>query len=213
MLNPNPCHLYKLKVPQKKIIISDCIHQTIHIKDVSLSWKSVCPLHTSVFVMSGNATCSVWWELYRSFIFLCVKIKTSTTFSIRSSSSSSWPLHESLQLLDDWGQTLFAFLAIFSLCVIFLLRLDDDVDRPLSTTFLLLGIFGELALILTHLLLGWGADGPQTLGGVHLRSCYWSATLQLVSCAFWADPLDYSMETKVVKYQLLYFSYFLCVCF
>lgn len=51
-----------------------------------------------------------------------------------------------------------------------LLRLDDDVNGPLAAaSFLLLGVGGKLAVVLTHLLLGRGSDRPEALGGRHLR--------------------------------------------
>lgn len=119
------------------------------------------------------------------------------------SSHMSWTQHDSFWLLDDRGQTLRRFLAFFFLCAHFLLRLDDDVNRPLSTSFLLLGILGELALILIHLLLCWGPDGPQTLGRGHLSSCCWTVSLQLVSsAALWAGLLHCTMETKDITCQL-----------
>lgn len=55
--------------------------------------------------------------------------------------------------LYDRGQTLRRLLAVFSLRAHSLLRLDDDVNGPLPTSFLLLGIRGHLPLILTRLLL------------------------------------------------------------
>lgn len=94
-------------------------------------------------------------------------------------------------LLDDRGQTVRRFLTVVPLWARVLLRLDDDVDGPLSTSLLLLGICGEFVLVLIHLLFCWGADGPQTLSRGQLVS----------SAALWADLLCCTMETKDVKCQ------------
>lgn len=66
------------------------------------------------------------------------------------------------------GQTLRPFPTPLSLRGNFLLWLDDDVNGPLSASFLMLGVCGDRAPILTHLLLRGRPDGPQTLGGSHL---------------------------------------------
>ena len=106
-------------------------------------------------------------------------------------------------LLDDQGQTLRRFLAIHPLCAHFLFRLYDDVNRPLATSFLLLGIRGELALILTHLLLCWGPNGPQTFDGGHFCSCFWTVSLQLVSrAALWVDLLCSYMVKRTLNVSI-----------
>lgn len=85
-------------------------------------------------------------------------------------------------------------LAIFPLCARFLLRLDDDVNGPLSAAFLLLRIYDFL---LAHLLLRRGSDWPQTLHRNRLCSTGWTVPLKFVLAAvFWAGLLCCSIKTK-----------------
>lgn len=145
------------------------------------SWK--CKCHMAVFIADENLNgvfCFVWTRPKKNNL-TCPCISTTTC--------CLWGLH-------DGRETLSEFLAVLPLRARVLLRLDEDVNGPLSSSFLLL-ISWALALVLTHLLLCWSPDGPEPLSRGHFGSCCWTISLQLVNtAALWTVLLFCAIGTK-----------------